>query len=83
MRWPSSSPLFELDPRVDRFVEQVREQVGRHRGESHVDRERLDHREVRALDGEERRGGEVFCLSGALFPSEYQLEKSGIHTDSR
>ena len=42
--------LFQFYTRVDCLVEQIRRQIGEHRGQRHVNRDRLDDREVRALN---------------------------------
>src|SRR5512144_776627 len=44
---------LELHPRIDRLVHQVGEQIGRHRRKRGVDGDRLDDREIGALDGED------------------------------
>ena len=49
----SRPPSFELHARVDCLVDQVREQVDDHRRERDIDGDRLDHREIAALDGED------------------------------
>src|ERR1051325_6544967 len=45
-------PLLELYPRIHGFVHEIREQVEHHGCHRDVDRDRLDHGEVAALDRE-------------------------------